>query len=164
MVRGSKFVSQGVQIFFLILYINFRSGGSFEPPDYNVPPPLLLVWNCCRLRNLRTKISLARQCGQKIHLSSFWPRHGQIKQGQNGYNKEFSSKIYLKLLEEIRQEVWPFFGRKILTWTLKLSLITILTPPSIKIRTTNGGSRASMVNPIHKNSMKLGLNLEVLTF
>ena len=48
-MRGCKFVFQGVQnIFFNIIYIYiyiyiyiiFRSGGSFEPPDYNVPPPL----------------------------------------------------------------------------------------------------------------------------
>ena len=34
--------SRGFKIYFLILYIYiiFRSGGSFEPPDYNVPPPL----------------------------------------------------------------------------------------------------------------------------
>ena len=32
--KGSK------QFFKNIIYIYFRSGGSFEPPNYNVPPPL----------------------------------------------------------------------------------------------------------------------------
>ena len=54
MVRVCKFVLQGVQndfffknIIYIYIYINSRSRGSFEPPNYNVPPPLLDYDSIC---------------------------------------------------------------------------------------------------------------------
>ena len=44
MVRGCKFVLQNnffkKYYIYIYLYIIFGSGGSFEPPNYNILPPL----------------------------------------------------------------------------------------------------------------------------